>query len=336
MKRIYTFINMKVNMQQTSAFPQAILPKLKDVDIRLLSIFLTVAQARGFSAAETELNINASTISRHIKELERKIGFKLCDRGRSGFRLTANGERVLLLAQDLFRSLEAFKSGVNELHENLTGQLRIATIDRLLENPQFRLTEAISAYQAVAPQVTFDVERHSPRMIEHCVLDGQFQLGISLRFPGQSLSKAHNGFDEHYLFDEETRLYATTGHSIWEEAAAKLSWGMLSDQNWACMSYNFDSHNERQVPVDIFPRNRRSIGATANSVEALLILILSGRYIGYLPVDTAEPYVAKGALRLIDIDKARYTLEVIAITRRSPGLNKASEVFLNHLLAAHQ
>ena len=65
-----------------------------NADLRLLRIFMTVADARGFSAAQTLLNISAPTVSNHISALETRLGVKLCQRGRAGFRLTQEGEVV--------------------------------------------------------------------------------------------------------------------------------------------------------------------------------------------------------------------------------------------------
>ena len=53
-----------------------------------------VVACGGFAAAELELNINRSTISRHIKDLETRLGVTLCRRGRGGFALTREGEQV--------------------------------------------------------------------------------------------------------------------------------------------------------------------------------------------------------------------------------------------------
>ena len=57
---------------------RAILGNLSDTDIRLLRVFIVVAQAGGLSAAELELNIGRSTISRHLKDLETRLGMVLC------------------------------------------------------------------------------------------------------------------------------------------------------------------------------------------------------------------------------------------------------------------
>ena len=75
--------------------PRAFLGRVSDVDIRLLRVFRAVVACGGVSAAELELNIGRSTISRHLTDLELRLGVKLCDRGPAGFALTAEGEQVL-------------------------------------------------------------------------------------------------------------------------------------------------------------------------------------------------------------------------------------------------
>lgn len=73
---------------------RAVLGQLSDADIRLLRVFQAVVNCGGMSAAELELNISTSTISRHVKDLEVRLGLTLCRRGRGGFALTPEGERI--------------------------------------------------------------------------------------------------------------------------------------------------------------------------------------------------------------------------------------------------
>ena len=64
------------------------------MDLRLLRIFKSVVECGGMTAAELELNISASTLSRHMKDLEERLGLVLCRRGRAGFTLTPEGVQV--------------------------------------------------------------------------------------------------------------------------------------------------------------------------------------------------------------------------------------------------
>lgn len=62
--------------------------QIADIDLRLLRVFRAVVESGGFAAAELELNVGRSVISRHIKDLETRLGLALCRRGRGGFALT--------------------------------------------------------------------------------------------------------------------------------------------------------------------------------------------------------------------------------------------------------
>ena len=87
---------------------RAVLGHISDTDLRLLRVFQTVADCGGMSAAELELNISTSTISRHVKDLETRLGLVLCRRGRSGFALTPEGERILLETRQLLAATQQF------------------------------------------------------------------------------------------------------------------------------------------------------------------------------------------------------------------------------------
>jgi DNA-binding transcriptional LysR family regulator len=51
----------------------AVLGQLGDMDLRLLRVFKAVVDCGGMAAAELELNIGVSTISRHVKDLEVRL-----------------------------------------------------------------------------------------------------------------------------------------------------------------------------------------------------------------------------------------------------------------------
>jgi hypothetical protein len=57
-------------------------------DFKLLRIFVCVARHQGFAKAQQELNLTTSAISTYMGQLETRLGFKLCERGRGGFSLT--------------------------------------------------------------------------------------------------------------------------------------------------------------------------------------------------------------------------------------------------------
>ena len=51
--------------------------QISDMDMRLLRVFKAVVDCGGMAAAELELNIGISTISRHVKDLEVRLGLAI-------------------------------------------------------------------------------------------------------------------------------------------------------------------------------------------------------------------------------------------------------------------
>jgi LysR family transcriptional regulator, transcriptional activator for bauABCD operon len=131
-------------------------PSLSNIDLKLLRVFMTVARSGGFSLAQTDLNVSQATISIHIKNLETRLGLTLCQRGRSGFALTEDGQRVYDAANALFNHLEDFQSIVLG-HEKLVGELQIGIIDNAIFHPSFKLSEAIQKFGEIAHHVDISV-----------------------------------------------------------------------------------------------------------------------------------------------------------------------------------
>ena len=120
------------------------------MDLRLLKVFKSVVECGGMAAAELELNIGTSTVSRHVKDLETRLGLVLCRRGRAGFALTAEGQRVYDETLRLLASVDAFRGSIDDIHHRMGGQLEVALFDKTATNPQARIGEAIARFAAAA------------------------------------------------------------------------------------------------------------------------------------------------------------------------------------------
>ena len=84
------------------------LPQISDVEISQLKVFKAVVTNGGFSAAQLELGLSRSTISGKMTELETRLGLSLCRRGRGGFFLTTDGQRIFEQTENQFFVLKSF------------------------------------------------------------------------------------------------------------------------------------------------------------------------------------------------------------------------------------
>jgi DNA-binding transcriptional LysR family regulator len=75
--------------------------------------------------------------------------------------------------------------------------------------------------------------------------------------------------------------------------------------------------------------------ATGFDQEAIATLVLSGRYLGFLPDHYADSFVKRRLLRAVHPERFHYTCRFAAVMRRSPQPSRAVHAFVRCLLAAH-
>ena len=301
---------------------KALLGQLADVDIRLLRIFRAVADAGGMSAAELELNIARSTISRHIKDLETRLGVTLCRRGRGGFSLTDEGARIYESTLRLLSAIDEFRGEVSEVHEQMTGNLVIALFDKTVTNPDCRIEDAIRRFDEIAPAVTIDAYVEPLNDIERGVIDGRFHIGV---IPEHRLSASL-----HYdtLYKEQMHLYCGRHHALFDRSDDEIEDREILNAKYAGLGYHSPN-------MEVSRRMRMKRRANGYDQEAIATLILSGRYLGYLPTHYARSFVEQKLIRAIGADKFHYDCDFLAVIRRSPKPSRVVDTFRNLLIEAH-
>ena len=321
-----TLINVYVSLfswQFMQVKSRAALGQLSDMDIRLLRVFKSVVECGGMAAAELELNIGISTVSRHIKDLETRLGLSLCRRGRAGFSLTAEGQQIYTETLRLLAGVDAFRSSVDEIHQRMGGQLHIAVFDKTASNPQARISAAIALFSELAPEVNLHLHVAPLNAIERGVLDGQFQVGV---IPGHRNSETL-AYDE--LFNETMLLYCGVAHALFPCEPADMSWDDMRAHHFAGLGYH--SPNREVSQQMRLPRR-----ATGYDQESIATLILSGQYLGFLPDHYADAFVRSGQMRAVKPALFRYECRFFSIVRRSPPPSRVTRAFQECLLQAHQ
>ncbi len=148
------------------------LKRLADTDLRLLRIYKTVVEAGGFAAAEVNLGISRAAISVAISDLETRLNLRLCQRGRAGFSVTNEGEKVYQSSMQLFTAIESFRTEVNSFHDQLQGEFNIGITDNLVTMPHMHITNSLGQLKQQGPQVQINISMIPSQRIEQGILDG--------------------------------------------------------------------------------------------------------------------------------------------------------------------
>ena len=256
------------------------IPNPQDVDLKLLRVFASVARNRGFSAAQTELNIGQSTISGYILRLEDRLGVKLCKRGRSGFDLTEPGEKLYDAALELFESLDRFRLKVGEARNDLSGHYAVGTVDSVAPIGNGLISNILRAFVNSAPRLILDFRLASPQALVRELHSNRFNAIILPVFRPLAQTRV--------ITLEKSNpqiLYCSRRHPLYGKTPdlAELKKAPFADR----------VHMEGWSP---YTSRGLNVAAHTVDVECQLMLILSGQFIGYLPEHHARQFIESGEI----------------------------------------
>ncbi len=184
------------------------LGQLHDLDLQLLRLFVSVVECGGFSAAQGELGLSQSSISQQMAKLETRLGYRLCSRGKGGFRITPKGEQLLSATRGLFESIEAFRHQSNGVAGRLIGEVRLGLSEALDQSVLQRVAEAIRRFRERDESVRIELISAMPGEMERLLLQQRLDLAIGY------FSQVQSAFDYRQLFIETQHLYCAPGHPL--------------------------------------------------------------------------------------------------------------------------
>jgi len=294
------------------------LSQLRDLDLQLLRLFVTVVECGGFSAAQGELGIGQSTISTQMAKLETRLGFRLCERGKGGFRLTPKGEQVLSATRKLFSAIDTFKGEAQGMADKLLGELRIGLSEGLAPHVLEQVAEAINRFRGRNQAVQIELLTAMPAELERRLLQGQLHLAIGY-FSGNQTA-----LDYQPLFRERQVLFCAKRHALFRRT--QISLADLQQADRVQHPYRFVQVRE---PFQSSPSS-----AQTEQLDGALAFILSGRHIGYLPEHIAAPWLASGCLHALLAEELGFEVQFLLASHRGQHPSDALRAFREDLMQA--
>ncbi|MCU9836502.1 LysR family transcriptional regulator [Ruegeria sp. WL0004] len=317
-----TSINPKYRNHIFRSLKKQTVLSLHENSIRKLRVFVTVVDCGGFVSAQGVLNMSAATISIQMKELEEQLGMTLCQRGRSGFRITDQGKAVYEAAQTVLGAFSNFNLTAAEIQNRLVGEVKIGLQANMATNPAFRLPNTIRKFQTRPNKVTFRLEETRSAEQQSRTLDGRYDLSIGL-FPARI-----PGLDYTRLFTENVALYCARDHPL----------AQITDEDRLLRDLGSHSMVSSGTALEQILKKPSSMPAPSvftEDMDAAMLFVLSGQYLGFLPTHFAQIWQDKGLVCSLLPDRIGTELDFHLITRRGGRDNKVVDVFISDLLDAH-
>ena len=259
--------------------------RLDNIDLRLLRVFVVLVDANGFSDAQITLNLSQSTLSTHLAELEKRVGAKLCLRGRHKFRLTNVGQATYDAARKLFADIDDFQSRISAVSRGITGRLKIGAPEGVFTSRHLSVQKLIARLMKPDSDIFVDLVLGTPSELEQRLADGDRDIVIG------PLTQKLDGIIYQPFYQEPHYLYCGKGHPLFSRRDTAITQEVIDSTRFSVRAYRqFD---------DLFRVGHPRAAASIMQMEAQLMMILSGNFIGFLPDHYADRWVKDGMMRAI-------------------------------------
>ncbi|MEI4263941.1 LysR family transcriptional regulator [Roseovarius sp. D0-M9] len=297
------------------------LKRLQDIDLKLLRVFRAIIDAGGIAGAQATLNCSQSTLSTQLADLEKRLGFRVCHRGRGGFSLTEEGKKLADAMGDLFSAADQFQNAIATISGEMRGVLRIGIMDSMLSNSVWPLPQVLGRFSERAQDTYVDLSLVSPITMETLLLDGQRDAVIG------PFSVKRAGLEYIPLFQERSSLYAEKHHPL----ALVRNIGFEELRDYALIVtpgdlQRFPFIRQKKKGSTEAEGEQVYSSATVDQTETHAVLIKSGRYVGFLPDFYGS--TVEGLAALHTKAELRYHSPIYLAYRKNSNLNIILRAFI--------
>ena len=181
------------------------------LNLHRLSIFMTVVETGGFSAAAQKLYMSQPSVSNHVRNLEQSLQTTLIDRSGPRIRPTAEGEVLVEYARRVFLLAEEAVSAIREVSGVQTGRLEVGGTTTV---GTYLLPRLLARFRDRHQGIECDIVVGNNGQIIKRLLDGELGLAIVAGQPGAPQLKTETVLDERLL------LVCAPGHRLATRSAA--------------------------------------------------------------------------------------------------------------------
>jgi DNA-binding transcriptional LysR family regulator len=291
---------------------------LLNASLNSFLVFHKVAKFRSFSKAADELFISQPAVSKHIRELEQKIGMGLIRRGRGGFDLTEAGVILFKHTHKISSDLLEIENALGNLIKDHHGVLKIGTTESYAK---CLMPKLLSGFQASYPSIKITLEVGNSEEIEKSLLDYKNDLGLI------ATVKSSSKFESVPFLKEELVLIVSPKHLLGKKKAVSLKEieeypFIIRGKGSTTRRILFHAFEE----LDIHP----SLLIEAGSSEFIKQWVSEGKGVSVIVRRLGEDEEKRGMIRMIPLLGKLY-LEVVVLYLKEEQANPSIKAFIQYM-----
>ena len=289
-----------------------------NIPLNSFLVFHEVAKFRSFSRAAEELFVSQPAVSKHIRQLEQKVGMGLVRRGRGGFGLTEAGGILFKHTQKISSDLLEIENALGNLRKDHHGVLKIGTTESY---SKCLMPKLLSGFQASHPSIKITLEVGNSEEIEKSLLDYKNDIGLI------GLVKASSKFESIPFLREELVLIVRPHHQLDKRKAVSLKEiekypFIIRDKGSTTRRILFHAFEE----FDIHP----SLLIEAGSSEFIKQWVSEGEGISIIVKRLGADEEKRGMIKVIPLQEKLY-LEVALLYLKEERANPTIKAFIQYM-----
>ena len=238
------------------------------MDLIQLRAFVTVAREGNLTRAAQRLNLTQPAVSLQIKSLQHSLGIVLFHRSPSGMRLSADGSKLLPLAEKVLQGGNELLDAARSLTSTLSGSLAIGTI----LDPEFtRLGPFLKRLVEGYPQISTRLQHGMSGWVQQQIRAGHLDVGYYLGEP-----------DKHcHAITLTTFRYSVLAPKGWKQRVLGKDWNELAQLPWIwappesvhnrLLSKAFADYNVAPLPVALVDQEASMLDLVKSGIGLSLV-----------------------------------------------------------------
>lgn len=289
-----------------------------NTSLNSILVFHEVAKRRSFSMAAEELYISQPAVSKHIRELEQKIGIGLIRRGRGGFHLTDAGEILFKHTHKISSHLLEIENALGVLKKDHHGVLKLGTTESYAK---CLMPKLLSGFQASHPSIKITLEVGNSEEIEKSLLDYRNDIGLI------ATVRASSRFELVPFLREELVLIVSPDHPLGRRKVVSLK---------EVKGYPFiiraKGSTTRRILFNVFEKFdiHPSLLIETGSSEFIKQWVSEGKGVSVIVRRLGEDEEERGMIKMISLLEKLY-LEVAVLYLKEERANPVIKAFTRYM-----
>ena len=294
------------------------------MDLRQLTIFLSITAHGSFTDAAKALYISQPTVSMHISALEEELGTALFERQSRGVTLTGAGAILKRYAEDMLMLRDRAQAEMDQYKTDVSGPVRVLASSAPAD---YVLPAVIADFITMHPQVFVKMTRADSTWVWDAIRNYEAELGIVGNLgDGNDIDVAPIARDRLVLITPACEPYLGWTDPISPTAMAKLP--MISRESSSGTRRTLE---QAMIRAGLHP-DALNLRASLDSTEAIKAAVQCGAGVGVVSELSVRDDVAAGRLLEFNVSGLDLTRSFYVISHAKRVLSPAATALRRHVL----